>query len=159
MLATPSWTPYPKPQPFRTTVISSAKFQRRRNHRPSSNDYSYSEDSDESEYGSMGRIVLTSLKTIPSRKIEPVQKIKPKKEQATQATNLSGSDVLWALQRATKEKMRSRSKGKKKGAKRRIEGGDEGKIDYGDVKELNVKSDWGDRLDELECRLRELQRL
>ncbi|KAL5725514.1 hypothetical protein ACHQM5_008651 [Ranunculus cassubicifolius] len=156
MLLTPSWTPYPKShyhQPsFQTTVISSAKFQRRRNHRPSSppsNDYS-DEDSDESEYGSMGRIVLTSLKSVPSRKIEPVQK--------RQATNLSGSDVLWALQRATKEKMRSKSKGKKKGAKRRIEGGDEGKIDYGNVKELNVKSDWGDRLDELECRLRELKR-
>ncbi|KAK6285859.1 hypothetical protein POUND7_012038 [Theobroma cacao] len=69
---------------------------------------------------------------------------------------ISGSDVLWALQRAAAQK--TKAKRKKKGlasseASRRDKDG----IDYSNVRPLEIKGEWSLKLDELEKRLRELE--
>ncbi|XP_017985069.1 PREDICTED: uncharacterized protein LOC18613905 [Theobroma cacao] len=69
---------------------------------------------------------------------------------------ISGSDVLWALQRAAAQK--TKAKRKKKGlasseASRRDKDG----IDYSNVRPLEIKGEWILKLDELEKRLRELE--
>ncbi|XVF72955.1 hypothetical protein PTKIN_Ptkin12aG0161900 [Pterospermum kingtungense] len=71
---------------------------------------------------------------------------------------ISGSDVLWALQRAAAEKRKA--KRKKKGlissesdASQREKDG----IDYSNVRPLEIKTEWRLKLDELEKRLQELE--
>ncbi|XP_050238518.1 uncharacterized protein LOC126688005 [Mercurialis annua] len=74
-------------------------------------------------------------------------------------TQLSGLDVLWAMQKAAAEKTRA-VKTKKKG--KRFEGGGGGvsrkeeesvAVDYSSVRPLCIKTDWGGRLDRLEKRI------
>ncbi|KAF5192557.1 hypothetical protein FRX31_017855 [Thalictrum thalictroides] len=156
---------------YPNNLVISSKFQRKRQQHPSfrTNDLDYAEEEAEEEFGSIGQIVVESLKSNkhPSRKIEPLvlqtqHKNMEKEIKENQEGTLRGSDVLLALQRATKERNRSRgtgNKGKKKvGRRSRSESGDEDKIDYENVKDLNVKSDWGDRLNELEKQLQQLHR-
>ena len=77
---------------------------------------------------------------------------------------LSGSDVLWALQRAAaappqKKKMTGSKKKKKRGSSPVCGNRDsspEDSLDYSNVKPLCMKDDWGSRLDDLERRLQEL---
>ncbi|KAJ9681046.1 hypothetical protein PVL29_020110 [Vitis rotundifolia] len=76
---------------------------------------------------------------------------------------LSGSDVLWALQRAAAQKKKriSGSGNKKKNREPSSVGGNRGgsaedSLDYSNVKPLCIKGDWGSKLDELERRLQEL---
>ncbi|KAF8060444.1 hypothetical protein N665_1215s0015 [Sinapis alba] len=75
---------------------------------------------------------------------------------------ISGSDVLLAIQRATAQRKRSNADKSKK-----IRGvelastagestGDNG-VDYSNVRPLVIKSDWGHRLDEFEKLLKEFQ--
>ncbi|XP_022757612.1 uncharacterized protein LOC111304877 [Durio zibethinus] len=69
---------------------------------------------------------------------------------------ISGSDVLWALQRAAaqKKKAKRRKKGSapSKGSHREKDG-----TDYGNVRPLQIKNEWSLKLDELEKRLQELE--
>lgn len=75
---------------------------------------------------------------------------------------LSGSDVLWALQRAAsqKKKRMSGNKKKKKRGSSPADGRREGLPDdssaYSNVQPLSIQGDWATRLDELERRLHEL---
>ncbi|XP_054782369.1 uncharacterized protein LOC129289601 [Prosopis cineraria] len=73
---------------------------------------------------------------------------------------ISGSDVLWALQRASE---RTKKKKKKQQQQRREEESSSVNslsiVDYADVRPLRVKSEWSDKLDELEKRLRELSEI
>ncbi|KAK3194536.1 hypothetical protein Dsin_025846 [Dipteronia sinensis] len=106
---------------------------------PPQNDNVYGE-----ETGGLGHTILTNLSNS-----DPKQ--------------LTGSDVLWALQKA------SSAKKKKKNRKRRElssadshreedEDDDDGDdvVDYSNVKPLSINSDWAVKLHELEKRLQEL---
>ncbi|KFK37439.1 hypothetical protein AALP_AA4G257100 [Arabis alpina] len=77
---------------------------------------------------------------------------------------ITGSDVLWAIQRATAQKKKSiGDKRKKKKITGVVESsstvectGDNG-VNYSNVTPLKIKSDWGQRLEEYEKVLKELQ--
>jgi len=81
--------------------------------------------------------------------------------QANMEKQISGSDVLWALQRAS-------ARNKKKKKKEEYERGREDSssalsrmeeipVDYTNVRPLCINDHWGPKLDELEKRLRHLQ--
>eukprot|EP00257_Ricinus_communis_P021784 XP_015581341.1 uncharacterized protein LOC8266306 [Ricinus communis] len=85
------------------------------------------------------------------------------KERGAVTNQLSGIDVLWAMQKAAAEKNRtSNSKRNRKrdglisasGQKEKEKEKDA--VDYSNVRPLCIKSDWGPRLDRLEKRLNEL---
>ncbi|KAJ8627041.1 hypothetical protein MRB53_020348 [Persea americana] len=82
-------------------------------------------------------------------------------EKGPSSSPLSGSDVLLALQRAAADKASTKmgKKGKRMGSKRGVEQrpSPTAIADYSDVRPLNIRSDWGDRLDEMERLLQELQ--
>ncbi|CAH2057713.1 unnamed protein product [Thlaspi arvense] len=93
---------------------------------------------------------------------EPNQnKPNPKKKE------ISGSDVLWAIQRATAQRNRSSADRKKKKKEEEVTGvelsssaGESTKdngVDYSNVRPLRIKSDWGRRLDEFEKLLKEFR--
>lgn len=71
---------------------------------------------------------------------------------------LSGSDVLWALRKASDEKAKHLQQSKMKQKKRDINRQEEIKAvdDYHSVGSLRIKSEWDVRLAELEKRLEEL---
>ncbi|AEC10746.1 hypothetical protein AtNW77_Chr2g0269781 [Arabidopsis thaliana] len=103
--------------------------------------------------GGLGQQIL--LRTVDSNPRKPIPK----------ETEISGSDVLWAIQRATAQRKRTNA-GKKK-TKNRLSGvelsssageptGDNG-VDYSNVTPLRIKSDWGHRLEEFEKLLKEFQ--
>ncbi|XP_010940956.1 uncharacterized protein [Elaeis guineensis] len=79
------------------------------------------------------------------------------------ASSLRGSDVLQALQRAVAAK--EARKGRKRRPTRRSEGGGRGggegdlpgDYDYGKAQPIEVRADWGPRIEELERRIQELQ--
>ncbi|KAM1053422.1 hypothetical protein ACFX13_000985 [Malus domestica] len=109
------------------------------------------------DLGGLGRSILTKLKSNPNPKLQGKQKQDEEDKKV-----ISGSDVLSAMQRAAAKKNRESVKKKKKappsssssyaGSHREEEGVDE----YGNVRPLCVKSEWGSRLDELGKRLQEL---
>ncbi|MBA0741409.1 hypothetical protein Gogos_014565 [Gossypium gossypioides] len=70
---------------------------------------------------------------------------------------ISGSDVLWALQRAAAHKKKANRK--KKGSASSPEATQrlEDTIDYTNVKPLQIRTEWSLKLDELEKRLHVLQ--
>lgn len=83
------------------------------------------------------------------------------KQRGAATNQLSGLDVLRAMQRASAEKNRAaiaRSKNNQKRKESLSAGGqgDEYAVDYSNVRPLNIKNEWGDKLDELEQRLKEL---
>ncbi|KAG2290511.1 hypothetical protein Bca52824_050115 [Brassica carinata] len=103
--------------------------------------------------GGLGQqIVLRSANSNPSKPI-------PKEREIT------GSEVLWAIQRATAQRNRSKADRMKKKKMRSVElssssasksTGDNG-VDYFNVKALTIKNDWGQRLDEFDKLLKDLQ--
>lgn len=103
--------------------------------------------------GKLGQqIVLRSANSNPSKPI-------PKEREIT------GSDVLWAIQRATAQRNRSKADRMKKKKIRCVElssssasksTGDKG-LDYLNVKALRIKNDWGQRLDDYDKLLKDLQ--
>lgn len=101
-------------------------------------------------FGGLGRSLFTAANN----------SVNPKEEK-----QISGSDVLWALQKAAaarkpkakKKEVRSDSqvsKGNGGNRKKRME--EENSVDYSNVKPLDIRGDWGTRLDALEKRLHEL---
>ncbi|KAF7843876.1 death domain associated protein [Senna tora] len=92
-----------------------------------------------------------------------------RRELGGKGAQINGSDVLWALQRASARKeMKMRKKKKQRRMEEEEEEEDlssarrsteESGVDDGDVREVCIKSEWGDRLDELEERLQELSRI
>ncbi|RWR88909.1 hypothetical protein CKAN_01795100 [Cinnamomum micranthum f. kanehirae] len=126
------------------------------------------------QMGGLGFSTLSTLKSSSSKSYTPHHKQQQQQQQQQQkksssrsieekgpsSSPLSGSDVLLALQRAAADKARSK-KGKK--GKPRMGGVEQRPspttaiADYSDVRPLNIRRDWGDRLDEMERLLQELQ--
>ncbi|KAK4787628.1 hypothetical protein SAY86_011461 [Trapa natans] len=74
---------------------------------------------------------------------------------------ISGSDILWALQRAAAKKSKSQRRAKRK-TEKKISDEDDTDDDDGkhrEVRPIRIDSEWGPRLDDLEDRLRQLSRL
>ncbi|OWM68610.1 uncharacterized protein LOC116194299 [Punica granatum] len=71
---------------------------------------------------------------------------------------IGGSDVLWALQRATAAKKRNRARPKKR-TMRDGEVTDEEEETSMEVRPICIDSEWGPRLKDLENRLQQLSRL
>lgn len=102
--------------------------------------------------GGLGQQIL--LRTADSSPSKPIPKEK----------EISGSDVLWAIQRATAQRKRTNA-GKKKMKKIRGvelsssagESTEDNGVDYSNVAPLRIKSDWGHRLEEFEKLLKEFQ--
>jgi len=73
---------------------------------------------------------------------------------------ISGSDVLWALQRASAQKKKKKN-GKNKKEHRREESSvatltEQTAVDYTNVRPLSINANWAAKLDDLDKRLREL---
>ncbi|KAJ0259105.1 F19 [Hirschfeldia incana] len=113
-----------------------------------------SQTSESESVGGLGKQIL--LRSGESNPNKPVSNEK----------EISGTDVLLAIQRATAQRKRSNADKKKK---TKIGGGgmellstagestgDKG-VDYSNVRSLMIKNDWGDRLDEFEKLLTEFQ--
>ncbi|XP_010518350.1 PREDICTED: uncharacterized protein LOC104793651 [Camelina sativa] len=122
------------------------------NHRRFINIPTKSQTPESESVGGLGKKIL--LRTGDSNPSKPIPK------------EISGSDVLWAIQRATAQKKRTNA-GKKKKKKKLIRGvelsssagestGYNG-VDYSNVTPLRINSDWGHRLVEFEKLLNEFQ--
>ncbi|WOK95198.1 hypothetical protein Cni_G03905 [Canna indica] len=72
---------------------------------------------------------------------------------------LRGSDVLHALQRAVAKREARKLSGKKKRKRATADGiGDGAALDHSEqVRPIEIRSDWGQRIDELEKRIQELR--
>ncbi|KAL6123987.1 hypothetical protein ACLB2K_076503 [Fragaria x ananassa] len=115
------------------------------------------------DFGVLGRSILTKLKSNPNPKPTninvPKQKKQKQEERLESSRHISGSEVLFAMQRAAAKKRKETQKKKTKivgeglsSASRNREEEEDG-VDYSKVRPLCLKSDWGRRLDELEMRL------
>lgn len=144
--------PKPPPSPLGLTVVSAK-----------------SHPQPDQDVGGLGRSILTKLKSNPkpaSFIAVPKQK---KQKQEEGSRQISGSEVLFAMQKAAAKKSKESRKKKTNtrggpevlssvGRYREEEEDEEEEedVDYSKVRPLCVKSDWGTRLDELEMRLQEL---
>ncbi|KAL4361003.1 hypothetical protein GQ457_04G030290 [Hibiscus cannabinus] len=80
----------------------------------------------------------------------------PKQEDGKE---ISGSDVLWALQRAAAQKKKAKIKKKAStstSTSSEVSHREKNSIDYSDVRPLEIKSEWTLKLEELENRLQHL---
>ncbi|KAF7152065.1 hypothetical protein RHSIM_Rhsim01G0179000 [Rhododendron simsii] len=125
--------------------------------------------------GGLGLSVLAAVKSDPQTKpvnnppdhnnTDPI-KTNPKQQQQEEDGNpigkeereLSGSDVLLALQRASAQKIKTKKRreypsSSSSSTKKRVAAAE---VNYGDVRPICVKSEWITRVDELEKRLQEL---
>lgn len=139
--------PKPPPIPLGLTVVSAK-----------------SQPQPDQDVGGSGRSILTKLKSNP----KPASFIavpQKKQKQDEVSRQISGSEVLFAMQKAAAKKSKE-SRKKKTNTRggpevlssvgRYREEEEEDDVDYSKVRPLSVKSDWGTRLDELEMRLQEL---
>ncbi|OMP08676.1 hypothetical protein COLO4_06213 [Corchorus olitorius] len=81
-------------------------------------------------------------------------------ESNDEGKEISGSAVLWALQRAAAKKKNSKRKKKGLASSSSSSGAsrpEKESIDYSNVRPLEIKSEWSLKLDELEHRLQELE--
>ncbi|GMH22520.1 hypothetical protein Nepgr_024363 [Nepenthes gracilis] len=144
----------------------------RRLHHPSSNSESSPGETGQ-DIGGLGHAVRNALQSSPqpvrsktyrtrspNRQQEEGKRKQSQPKQEDNGREISGADVLLALQRAGAQK--SRSKRKKKGHQTGDEGGGGGgnkggedDADYSKVRPLCIKGDWGMRLEELEKRLQD----
>ncbi|CAL5195073.1 unnamed protein product [Lathyrus oleraceus] len=122
------------------SVSASSLPQSRRHHRQ--------EPITEQRAGELGRTLTTKLTNLESNS-------KPEKQE------ISGSDVLWALQRAASHKKIIKNNKKKQHERGRdssssaVSSMEESSVDYR-VRPLCINEHWGPKLDELENRLRDL---
>lgn len=109
------------------------------------------------DMGGIGHIVLSNLDAGGSGSASAPKLQIRKQENGKQ---LSGSDVLWALQRAAaKNKLKKKNKKKKQASSADTRREDDDDVDCGtnvEVKPLCIKSEWAAKLDELDKRLQEL---
>jgi len=78
----------------------------------------------------------------------------------TEQGDMSGSDILWALQRASAGKKKKKH-GKNKKEHRRDESSvgtltEQTAVDYTNVRPLSINANWAAKLEDLDKRLREL---
>ena len=111
------------------------------------------------EFGGLGRTILTALESNPKpiNTKTPQQKKPKREEEEEEGKQISGSDVLWAMQKAAAMKNKSKKKKISKGLSS-MGGHREEDVagDYSNVRPLCIKSEWGPKLDELEKSLQEL---
>ncbi|KAJ0051853.1 hypothetical protein Pint_00658 [Pistacia integerrima] len=94
--------------------------------------------------------VISNTNPIPKRQ----------KQKEGEGKQLTGSDVLWALQRATIKKKKKHKKRKElSSAGSDKEDVDVDDVDYSNVKALCIKSEWSAKLNELEKQLQELSEI
>ncbi|KAF5464532.1 hypothetical protein F2P56_014604 [Juglans regia] len=108
----------------------------------------------------LGRTIFMAL-TSSHPNASPYPISNQQKQEQEDGGQISGSDVLWALQKAAAQKneMSENKKSKKKKKKKGVSSNnhsEEVNVDYRKVRPLCVKSEWGARLEELEKRLQEL---
>ncbi|XP_062091308.1 uncharacterized protein LOC133797429 [Humulus lupulus] len=130
----------------------------------------------QNDVGGLGRTILTALQSNPKPitttstasipNPNPMLKREEKKEE--DGKQISGSDVLWAMQKAAAKKNRVSGKSKSKKKKMMmimsreglssVSGHREEELagDYSNVRPLCIKTEWGPKLDELEKSLQEL---
>uniref|UniRef100_A0A803KZU2 Uncharacterized protein n=1 Tax=Chenopodium quinoa TaxID=63459 RepID=A0A803KZU2_CHEQI len=139
--------PQPPPKTLSTTQL------RRRNQNPAILATASPQD-----VGGLGQVVLSTINSGPSTGSNPSQQQK----KPNNGNEISGSDILRALQKATVKKANTKKQQKKKGSaefKRAENNGKRQVIDYDKVRPVSVKSDWATRLDELEKRLQQFSNL
>ncbi|KAL2229628.1 uncharacterized protein LOC105178826 [Sesamum indicum] len=100
------------------------------------------------------------IESEPPPPLEKQEKLEEQQQQQQRQRQLSGADVLMALERATADKT------KKKKARRNTGGLSRGRnsagtakqetSNFSDVRPLCIKPEWSDRLEELERRLQQL---
>lgn len=111
------------------------------------------------DIGGLGQAVLSTLKSGPSTGSNPSKKVQ-QEEQPNKGKEISGSDILRALQKASAKKASTKKQHKKNGSgdlKREKNG--KKVVDYDKVRPITVKSDWATRLNDLEKRLQEFSSL
>jgi hypothetical protein len=115
----------------------------------------------------LGHTILTALNSSHPTNPDPIpeqpkqgKRKQAKQKQEEEGRQISGSDVLWALQRAAAQKKAtsgSKKMKKQKGVSSSAGGHrEEDGVDYSKARPFCVRSEWGVRLDELEKRLQEL---
>ncbi|KAJ4904356.1 Uncharacterized protein Rs2_18307 [Raphanus sativus] len=156
------WTVKPAPMPVQFSRGLTGSISVGHSHPPPRNDDGFhrrniprkSQTSESVSVGGLGqRILLRSGESNPN----PNKPVPDEKE-------ISGSEVLLAIQRATAQRKRSNADKKKKTKIGGVElsstagesTGDNG-VDYSNVRSLMIKNDWGHRLDEFEKLLKEFQ--
>ncbi|PON76532.1 death domain associated protein [Trema orientale] len=119
------------------------------------------------DVGGLGRTLHKALESNPkpTNTQNPEQKrSKRVEEEEEEGKQISGSDVLWAMQKAAAKKNKRSDEGKRKKKKKIMirglssAGGHREEVagDYSNVRALCIKSEWGAKLDELEKSLEEL---
>lgn len=112
------------------------------------------------DVGGLGHTILTANDSNTKPTI-PIPKPEEEEEEEEEGRQISGSDVLWAMQKAAAHK---KSKSKKKMMNKNRKGsssspgtqGEVASMDHSNVRPLCIRNDWGGRLDELEKRLHQL---
>ncbi|XP_027353103.1 uncharacterized protein LOC113863654 [Abrus precatorius] len=92
--------------------------------------------------GELGHSLVATLQSDPN----PIPKAREQGE-------IRGSDVLWALQRASVRKKKNKNKKESSSVATPME---QTAVDYANVRPLCINANWADKLDEFEKRLREL---
>nr|ACU15476.1 unknown [Glycine max] len=76
---------------------------------------------------------------------------------AQEEGEISGSDVLWALQRASARKNKKKNKKEhRRDSSSVVTPTEETAVNYTNVRPLRINANWGSKLDEFDKRLREL---
>lgn len=156
------WTVKPAPMPVQFSRGLTGSISVGHSHPPPRNDDGFhrrniprkSQTSESVSVGGLGqRILLRSGESNPN----PNKPVPDEKE-------ISGSEVLLAIQRATAQRKRSNADRMKKKKKRSVElsssaskSTGDNVVDYLNVRPLRIKNDWGERVDEFEKLLKDLQ--
>ncbi|KAK9122278.1 hypothetical protein Syun_019895 [Stephania yunnanensis] len=153
-----------QPRPRRRSPVISADMRRRRHQRqrprplylPNYDLDQYINDQEQEEISGVGRAVLTALNSDTPPQLPVSESVV--EEAVPGAVTMRGSDVLMALERASVRKERKRKKRGVVAGGGGGSGGDSGggaAAESGEVRPVNVKSEWGKKLEELEWRLQE----
>ncbi|XP_061372859.1 uncharacterized protein LOC133315281 [Gastrolobium bilobum] len=98
----------------------------------------------------------TLLGTLQSNPLPiPKQQQQQQKQEGREA-QIRGSDVLWALQRASAHKKKKNKQEQRRGSSSAVSRMEESAADYSNVRPLCINNHWGAKLDDLEKRLCEL---
>ncbi|KNA08108.1 hypothetical protein SOVF_165630 [Spinacia oleracea] len=110
------------------------------------------------DIGGLGQAVFSTLESGPSAGSNPSKKVQQEEKSGKE---ISGSDILRALQKASAKKASTKKQQQKKKGSIELKREKNGKkvVDYDKVRPITVKSDWATRLDDLEKRLQEFSAL
>lgn len=118
---------------------------------------SFNTEPPDQDVGGSGQTILTAIDS----NTKPTNPIEKQEEGEEEGRQISGSDVLWAMQKAAAHKnrasgMKTKNKKKKRKGLSSSHVEEEVAMDFSNVRPLIINSEWGGRLDELEKRLQEL---